>query len=559
MAQVTSKFTLICVMLGTAVWAWPIDRALAQTPAPKSQYQAEASTAEDWAKIARTRAGEGRLEEALRAADEAVRLAPGDDQNLRMRIDIAVWTGDYSKAEADLDLLLSRHDDVDQLRRLAQVQSWQGKLDAASETLYAYRLQEPNDLEALLDHARIESWRGNYTDALNLLDDFRVRGGDDRVYREERAIMLAWADRPDEALRMTEGDAAEHTEGDKFLYGEAVAFARAGRHKESFESYERLSQLRPDGTDVHMLGRILHTPFRPYVRADIDYSQDSDTIERLRTQIHGGYHFNYETQVTGGVRNTWLTADMGSGLERTDGGEDINMGEGFVGLSQLLTPRWRLGGEIGVASVDNGGDTETTYLIETSARPNDALRLRASHNHHFHAVSPLALSLDVTRDETAVGLTYTPDLLWTFEAGGNFAEFSDGNERVGGYLAARRSTLRTETLKLDLGVSATISSFDLDLANGYYDPELFENYAAIAYLYRKIDDDNGVSLVLSLGAQRDEDMDKYNFAGNATVHGYFGIYRDWMLELRGGVSHGLSDQGSDYTAATVSASLVRRF
>jgi len=558
MEKVTRGIALSAITLSIAATPLPcyMTTALAQeTPAATAGQESAAS----WDAQARALAQKHQLDQALDAANKAVEMAPDNSEYLRTRIDIEVWDGRYTEAERDLKTLLARGEDPKQLKRLAMVQSWANELDASSETFDGYHAVAPNDTDALLNHARIESWRGDYPKALALLDQFRASGGDETVYREETAIILAWADRPDSSLAVSAGQVEAHPESTKFLFGEAVALSRGQRYEESFQRYDELVAKRPDGSDVKELGRVLRTPFRPYVRGDVDYTHDSDTIDKVFSQVGGGYHFGYDTEVTAGFRDHWLHADIGSGLERADGGENINITEPYVGISHVLLPSLKLGGEIGVATASNSGGTEMTYKVEAAWRPVETLRVNVRHDRRFHDVSPRAVSLNITREETALGITYTPDLLWTLEAGGAYASFSDGNDRTGGYVAARRAVLRTQEVNLDLGLSANISGFEHDLNNGYYDPDLLENYAALAYIYRKIDDDNGISLVLSAGAQRDDDMSGYNFAGNAIVHGYFGIFEDWLLEVKGGVSRGLSDQGSGYTAGTAGLSLTRRF
>ena len=69
-----------------------------------------------------------------------------------------------------------------------------------------------------------------------------------------------------------------------------------------------------------------------------------------------------------------------------------------------------------------------------------------------------------------------------------------------------------------------------------------------------------------LGQQKDETFTSYKFGGDASVVGYFGIYKDWMLVVSAGISNrGRSNIGnnfnvnSNYRIWAFDAAITRRF
>jgi len=118
---------------------------------------------------------------------------------------------------------------------------------------------------------------------------------------------------------------------------------------------------------------------------------------------------------------------------------------------------------------------------------------------------------------------------------------------------------RTQLVNLDLGISGRWFSFNKDTDHGYYAPSSYERYAFTAYTYWKINDDDGVSVVFSVGPYKDNTMNGYRTGGDIVAEGFFGLYRDWFLNVKAALSHYGGAATPGYGAHSFSISLTRRF
>ena len=119
--------------------------------------------------------------------------------------------------------------------------------------------------------------------------------------------------------------------------------------------------------------------------------------------------------------------------------------------------------------------------------------------------------------------------------------------------------MRNQLLNLDLGVSGRWYGFDQDPGNGYYAPSLYQRYALTAFTYWKISDDDGVSVAFSYGPYKDNFMSGFRAGGDIVAEGFFGLYRDWYLNVKGGVSHYGGGATAGYDSQMFEINLTRRF
>jgi hypothetical protein len=150
-------------------------------------------------------------------------------------------------------------------------------------------------------------------------------------------------------------------------------------------------------------------------------------------------------------------------------------------------------------------------------------------------------------------------MAWTVTGRGAYNFFSRDNRQWEAGLAPRRAVLRTEFLNLDLGISAEGQGFrDQDDTNGYYDPVLYQKYMITSLWYLKINDDNGISFTTGAGINKDDTMDGFQGAYEASVLGSFGIYRDVFFNVNLGWLRNLGQTGA-YNGYSGGASLIYRF
>ncbi|MBT9591767.1 MAG: hypothetical protein IV089_12845, partial [Thiobacillus sp.] len=92
-----------------------------------------------------------------------------------------------------------------------------------------------------------------------------------------------------------------------------------------------------------------------------------------------------------------------------------------------------------------------------------------------------------------------------------------------------------------------------------YAPARYQRYALTAFTYWKLSDDDGVSVAFGLGPYKDNTMGGYRTGGDISAEGFFGIYRDWYLNVKAAYSdYGGGDTGA-YRSRLFEVSLTRRF
>ncbi|NJN47599.1 MAG: hypothetical protein HC808_15235 [Candidatus Competibacteraceae bacterium] len=58
---------------------------------------------------------------------------------------------------------------------------------------------------------------------------------------------------------------------------------------------------------------------------------------------------------------------------------------------------------------------------------------------------------------------------------------------------------------------------------------------------------------------KDDSRDSFGFASTIDVEGVFGLYKDWMLVLRGGWDSTVRESSDSYDGLIFNAALTRRF
>ena len=143
-----------------------------------------------------------------------------------------------------------------------------------------------------------------------------------------------------------------------------------------------------------------------------------------------------------------------------------------------------------------------------------------------------------------------------------YADLNDNNQQKRGDLTLIRQAIRRTNFNLDVGFSATWYGYDTDLPNGYYDPSFYQRYLIPVFIYYKFNDDNGLSITIAPGVQKDNTMDNFQPAIAGSVELTLGLYRDWMMKATlqgyyGGA--GAIVTAGDYWIASGRIRLMRRF
>ncbi len=386
---------------------------------------------------------------------------------------------------------------------------------------------------------------------------YRQRFGDNVAYRKQKARVLAWADRPTPALGLVAELAPALPDDYELGYARTIALHYAQRPREALASLADVARLRPDSKEVIDLTRFIRTPLRSNATVDFGYTASSDDITLRHAGVRGEYVINPETRLFGGGDRQRVSTVSGSVFAKPDGGTSIGYNRAWLGIQHRTSPVLSLDAQIGGGSAE--GDGRFIYEAGADVQPVDELSLRLARRQDLFAVSPRAAKLGIERRSNTVDATWTPDLRYTVASQFGYDTFSDGNTRWEAILAPRRAFLRSQRLNLDLGVSGRWFGYDDDPGNGYYAPSRYQRYALTAFSYWKISDDDGVSVAVSAGPYKDNTLGGFRSGGDLVAEGFFGLYRDWFLDVKAALSSYGGGATNGYRSRQFEISLTRRF
>ncbi|MDP3584668.1 MAG: tetratricopeptide repeat protein [Thiobacillus sp.] len=495
---------------------------------------------------------------ALAVINRAVALEPGNAAYLRARAEIAAWQGDHAAAQDSYQRLLAlAPDDAPAQLGTARVHHWRGELCESERAYQAYLTQHPDDAAARMETIVVVTELGDYARALEMLEIQAQRFGDSPALRKQQARVLAWAQRPTRALAEVDALAPTHPDDYELAYTRTVALHHAHRPHEALASLAHVARLRPTSAETADLGRFIRTPLRSSATVGAAYSAGSDDVSLRRFGARGEYVINPDTRLFGGGDRQWLHADAGSGFEKPGGGTTLGYNRAWLGVQHRLSPMLSIDGQVGHGRTE--GDGNFIYQVGADLQPADELALRVSRRQDLHTVSPRAAALGIERRANTLDANWTPDLRHTVAARLAYDTFSDGNDRWEAQLGPRRAFVRSQRFNLDLGISGVWFGYDRDPGNGYYAPSRYQRYALTAFTYWKLSDDDGISVAFGIGPYKDNTMGGYRTGGDISAEGFFGIYRDWYLNVKAAYS----DYGGGYTGAYRShlfeLNLTRRF
>jgi len=496
--------------------------------------------------------------DAFSEIEKAVEFDPNNVEYLKARAQIANW---IEKSEIAIDSykrILALSPDDETLLNLARTEAWIGELDESVKNYKSYYAKHSEDRDALLGYVQTEEWRGNFPSALSLLEKYRYSFGETTDYLKLKARIFASAERPTAAMTLISPLLEKSPDDYEIIFSQAVAQHYANRPREALDSVKLLEKLRPLARETDSIRRFVTTPIRSNVELGFDFYADSDHLDIYTSELKGTYFLVPETYLEAGVINDYLTAEKGSGLEQLNGDEEALHTRGWLGVGHRFSPKVAMAAQLGASSAE-GEVRVPTYNLSFDLQLSDELKVRAEKDYGYYVVSPRTVSIGVRRDANRLQVTWSPDLNYTIDTNFSYDTFSDNNTLWEILLVPRRAVLRSEKLNLDIGLNAWWFGFDEDFNNGYYAPELYQRYMVTGFSYWKINEENGVSFIVSLGVQKDNTMDNLRFGADASFEGTFGIYRDWMFKIKGGATNNIRQGTGAFRALTIGAALTRRF
>jgi len=150
--------------------------------------------------------------------------------------------------------------------------------------------------------------------------------------------------------------------------------------------------------------------------------------------------------------------------------------------------------------------------------------------------------------------------MWTIVGLGREAEFSDSNHFLNAVIAPRYAIFRTQYWNVDLGISGNWQHYSRRVPlNGYYSPDFYQLYAATAFVYYKMSEENGISVLASVGENKDETFRNFKLTKDASFEATFGQLSDWMFKIRGAYTNHGSATGPGFASESLGFTVVRRF
>jgi tetratricopeptide (TPR) repeat protein len=523
------------------------------------QHAASASpgSASTYARLSQTYAIAGQPAKALDAIDRAVALEPFAPDYLQSRATLAAWAGDYSRAQYSYRRLMAlQPDNIDLALSYGQVSAWNGDTDEAVSGYERYLAARPDASDVWIELAKVESWRGNFAAAAQTLDAYRARFGESPAYSNALAAVMTGGGRPAKAKQLLT-PLLERSPNDYGLnLARAIALAMQQRTREAFKSRETARQVAPGGRETTDGERVLRTLLSSTADAQFSFSTDSDSLDIQRVAPRATIALPIGTRLTAGYENTRLDLGRVNGLQQVDGSLSAQYKQTTAGAAHTFG-RLTVNGQLGYAVAER--NDLTTYALGFEVRPADSLRVAMQRAFGFYVVSPRTVGSGLTQTGERLQINWTPTLRYEIAVDASYQELSDGNRRWEIALAPRRTMVRTARLNLDLGLSAYRLGTAQDLANGYYDPSLYEQYAVTAYPYFKLAENVGIAVSAALGTQREGTSRPFRFGGSVSGEATFGIYEPWVLKVGGSATLNRRLDSGAYRGLGAHAVLVRRF
>lgn len=440
----------------------------------------------------------------------------------------SAWTaGDRSRARKLYEQVLDRDSaDTQALLRLALLEGWAGRPEAALAHLDRLLLLAPRDIEARALRARMLARAGRFEEGRALADSLLAAHPADVAALQERARFAQADGEPAAAERFWRAALERDPDNVDTQLGLARSLRTAGRPHEARTVLQAAARTADPGAELGMEYARIRQALGPRTRAVAGYESDSDGNRMTTLALSGGVRASARLEINADVyvRSSELEAAPGV---------DAQARGGSVAVSVLLPGGWRLGAGAGGNDVrgagGNGGGHGTLTLHASSparARLTAALTIARV---PFDYTRPM-IENDVRADEARLELGMRPGRDWTLAAAAGLARFDvrDG-EQSNARVSVEATARRTLNDRLSLALETRGFGFDRDVDGGYFDPSFYGLFSARLAWRAELD-----RLVLDAdvapGLQR---------IGEGDVRGAFHAAADLSLIVRPGRSVGL--------------------
>ena len=388
----------------------------------------------------------GQFDEAVSTYDDVLSIAPGVSPAGRQRAQALAWSGRFAASRSAYDALIARDpDDIEARLGLATTLAFSGDFDGAVAQYDEVLTRRPNEIGALIGKSKTLGWAGRLVDGEKVaLTAVEVDGGS----------ADAWA-------------------------GLGQMYRWQGRNAAALEALETAASLAPTSAEIRDQLRSLNLAFAPLVRPSFQFEDDSDGNRMLSTLLDGTWHPVPRLEVRAEAYYRRLEQDLQAFgvLDRTARGLTVS------GRYQL-DPGWTVSGRLGGSITDGAGDPSFA-AVQAGLRSPEKYPLVGGLSFSANAQDGTALLAEQGVKSTELQLTgrWVPSLGWRVDGSVGVGAF-DGSEKNGRRSASLAASRRLGRF-FSLGGSFRGFSFEKNLADGYFDPDLYAIGEITSYwLYR---------------------------------------------------------------------------
>lgn len=454
-------------------------------------------------RMALIHAWEERYDDSLRLFDRLLRLYPSSVDARIDRARVLAWRGDVDPALAAIDAVLAEDPgNTAALEALAQFQSWAGRYDQALDAYSRLARLDPGHESLPYDRARVLALASRFEAASVVYDSILAERPDDVDALAGRARALLWAGRTDEAaatyqrlldvepdnldalrglaqaaawsgdLRLAERRwrAVLATEPDDVAA--SVGLSRTlrwqGRDADALAAARRAVELDPTSAEARAELRAARVPFAPFAAPSVARESDSDGNRITTASAMARFRpvSPLSLRVDAYVREA-SERSAAADLEQHARGATLT-GSWQVGAG------WGVSGTVGASVTDAASRAVPTYAVGLASPGGDPVRGNLSlRSQAFDATARLIeRRVEMTELSANVRARITGSTELSAAAGSAWflGRVSDQeNHRWSAYLSASHRLGTPFTL----GATTRMFGFRHDLADGYFDPDLF--------------------------------------------------------------------------------------
>lgn len=414
----------------------------------------------------------GRHDEALRLYDETLEADPSNLRALIQSGKLLSWSQRFEEAIERYERALAV-DPAEETARLerAKVLSWSGRYDAALEAFEEILRDDPDDVNAQLGVARVKSWSGNQSAARAEYQKILDRDPENISAMVGVAQTYAWSGEEATARDWYDAILAADPAQRSALLGTAYLDLSAGDRHAAEQKALQLEERFPDDDEIVALREAIDRSAAPTYQLTGYHIEDTDDNEVDRYGVQAGFSFPRRVNLDLGYYRYELT----NGNAGTEGRID----NAYVSLLLRPTVSQRLmirGGVDQLESTTGESQSEPTGMLVYTIGAGSKVTSTLVAERRSLRYTTTSLDQGILIDAYSGSILFRPSPSWSIQAGGGLWDVSDGNERTA-YDAELSYRWPLRSWRVSSDYQFRFFDYDLDLDNGYFDPDDFTSHS----------------------------------------------------------------------------------